>query len=571
MSQATSSSADGKFVVAAINPDSLAPRAEALLAKSVTAADMTTFLAEVNAVNVDFQELMAGLTRGKDEDTSDEDAKNAYLDFVGRVLPELARLGDLLNRKLLAVPGYEPPADLAGTWVDMRDAVELFRQENLPLLAEEAALGQRYGEIAGSLRIELDGEVLTLGQAQSRLESPDRALRERAYRAIVAGRKALFADLDEVFSRLMTVRNQMARNVGLPDYRSLAWRQLKRREYTPADTLRMHEAVEREVVPRLREVYARRARLLGLERLRPWDLTCDVRGREALEPFESVRELEEGLSRMFHALDPELAAGFELLRDGWMDLEPRPTKVPGLGYQNYFPRSRRPYVYWSAVGTDDDLLTMRHEAGHAFHSVLTQNEWPYLWHFAQRPEMNELASQAMELLTLPYLTREKGGFYDEQDAARSQAALLVRALALMVQASKVDAIQHFVYTHPAEDGPPIAEIDAEWARLGERFDVGVDYTGFEEATAKGWQIIHVFLFPFYYIEYAMAYLGALQVWENARRDAPKALADYKAALSLGGTRPLDELYESAGVSFRFDRATIAHLAALAVEALGDEA
>lgn len=571
MSQATSSSADGKFVVAAINPDSLAPRGEALLAKSVTAADMPAFLTEVNEVSVDFRELMAGLTRAKDEDTADEDAKNAYLDFVGRVLPELVRLDDLLNRKLLAVPGYEPPPELAGTWVDMRDAVELFRQENLPLMAEEAALGQRYGEIAGGLRIELDGEVLTLGQAQSKLESPDRALRERAYRAIVAGRTALFADLDVLFSRLMTVRNQTARNVGLPDYRALAWRQLKRREYTPEDTLRMHEAVEREVVPRLREVYARRARLLGLERLRPWDLACDVRGREALEPFESVRELEEGLSRMFHALDPELAAGFELLRDGWMDLEPRPTKVPGLGYQNYFPRSRRPYVYWSAVGTDDDLLTMRHEAGHAFHSVLTQNEWPYLWHFAQRPEMNELASQAMELLTLPYLTREKGGFYDEQDAARSQAALLVRALALMVQASKVDAIQHFVYTHPAEDGPPIAEIDAEWARLGERFDVGVDYTGFEEATAKGWQIIHVFLFPFYYIEYAMAYLGALQVWENARRDAPKALADYKAALSLGGTRPLDELYETAGVSFRFDQATIAHLAESAVEALGEEA
>lgn len=561
----------GKFVVADIDPDSLGPRVASLVGRPVTAADMPGLIADADAVMVDAQELSAGLTRAKDEDTADEAAKAAYLDYVGRVVPELERVSDQLNRKLLAVPGYAPPPELDGPWAEMRTQVELFREENLPLAAEEAALGQRYGEVTGSLRVHLDGEVLTLGQAQAKLESPDRDLRERAYRAIVAGRQERFAQLDEVFEKLVPLRNEMARNAGLPDYRALRWRQANRREYTPEDALEMHAAVEREVVPRLRRVHERRARYLGLERLRPWDLDCDVHGREPLKPFETVGELEEGLARMFHALDPELGDAFELLRGGWMDLEPRPTKVPGLGYQNYFPRSRRPYVYWSAVGTDDDLLTMRHEAGHAFHAVLTQDRWPLLWHFSQRPEMNELASQAMELLTLPYLVKERGGFYSPADAARSQAALMVRALRLLVQASRVDAIQHFVYTHENPDGPSIAEIDAEWLRLGERFDVGVDFTGFEGAQAKGWQIIHVFLFPFYYLEYAMAYLGALQVWENALRDAPAALADYKAALALGGTRPLNELYEVAGVSFRFDQATIGRLADLALEALGEEA
>ena len=562
------SSTVSKFVVADIDPDSFVPRMLALLDEEVTAADMPAFLVKVDAVFVDFGELVAGLVRAKDEDTADEDAKNAFLDVVSRVMPEVERVADQLNRKLLAVPGYEPPDDLAGAWADMRDAVLLFREENLELAAEEAALGQRYGEVTGALRVHLDGEVLTLGQAQAKLEGPDRDLRERAYRAIVAGRQALNADLDKVFARLVPLRSEMARNAGLPDYRALAWRNAKRREYTPEDTLRMHEAVAREVVPRLRRVYARRANYLGLERLRPWDLDCDVRGREPLRPFETVAELEEGLARMFQALDPELAAGYELLRGGWMDLEPRPTKVPGLGYQNYFPRSRRPYVYWSAVGTDDDLLTMRHEAGHAFHSVLTQDRWPLQWHFSHRPEMNELASQAMELLTLPFLTRERGGFYGEEDAQRSQAALLVRALTLLVRAMQVDALQHIVYTH---EGVTTAEIDAHWLEQLERFDVGVDYSGFEDSAAKGWQIIHVYLFPFYYIEYAMAYLGALQVWENARQDAQKALRLYKSALALGGTRPLNELYEAAGVGFKFDQETIARLADLAVEALGDEA
>lgn len=561
----------GRFKVADIDPDSLVPRITALLARPVTAATLPDLQAEVDAVIVDAHELVAGLTRAKDEDTTDGAAKAAYLDFVSRVLPELNRVEDEYNRKLLAVPGFTPPSDLAGAWADMRDEVELFREENLPLQAEEAALGQRYGEVAGALRVELDGATLTLGRAQAKLESPDRALRERAYRAIQAGRKAVHADLDEVFMRLVPLRRAVARNAGLPDYRAYAWRSAGRREYTPSDVLRMHEAVEREVVPRLRAVYERRARYLGLARLRPWDLACDVAGREPLAPFGSVAELEEGLGRMFRELDPELAQGYELLRGGWMDLEPRPSKVPGLGYQNYFPRSRRPYIYWSAVGTDDDLLTMRHEAGHAFHSFLTQERWPLQLHFCRRPEMNELASQAMEFLTLPHLERERGGFYSPEDARRSQAALLVRALSLLVRTCMVDALQHFVYTYEGEGGPSVAEVDAQWRRLLARFDLGIDYSGVEDGQEKGWQIIHVFLFPFYYIEYAMAYLGAMQVWENAQRDAPAALAAYKAALALGGTRPLDELYAAAGARFDFGGDTIARLCDLALEALGDEA
>ncbi|MBX3141353.1 MAG: M3 family oligoendopeptidase [Trueperaceae bacterium] len=560
-----------KFVVAPIDPSDLVARARALLDAPVTAATMPGFVRDVNEVSVDFSELEAGLTRAMDEDTADEAAKAAYLDFVTNHVPELTTLKTALERKQLAVVDYSPPADLAGHWADMRVNVELFREENLPLEAEIATLTQAHGEVSGSLRVELDGETLTLGQALAKLESPDRELRERAYHAIEAGREAIRPRLDEIFAKLMPLRKRIARGAGLADYREYAWLMAKRREYTPQDALTMHESVAKEVVPRLRSVYERRARLLGLERLRPWDLDCDVHGREALAPFTSVAELEEGLARMFSALDGELAQAYDLLRGGWMDLEPRPSKVPGLGYQNYFPRSQRPYVYWSAVGTDDDLLTMRHEAGHAFHSVLTQARWPLLAHRSERPEMCELASQAMELLTLPYLTRDKGGFYSQEDAARSQAALLVRALSLLVSASKVDAIQHFVYTHPSETGPTIAEIDAQWRRLDERFDTGMDMTGFDRLRSKGWHIIHLFHYPFYYLEYAMAYLGALQVWRNALQDAPRALGQYKAALALGGTRPLDELYEAAGIRFAFDERTVASLSQLAVDALGDEA
>lgn len=560
-----------KFVPLPIDPLELVARAKALLEEPVSAETMPAFVAAVNEVSVDFSELYASRMRANDEDTADEAAKQSYLDFLTNHVPELAGLGAALSRKQLEVADYVPPADLADHWADMRVDVELFREENLPLEAEVASLAQAHSEVSGSLRVELDGETLTLGQAGAKLESPDRGLRERAYRAMEAGREATRPRLDEIFAQMLPLRRRIALNAGLPDYRAYAWRKAKRREYTPEDVLAMHDSVAKEVVPRLRAVYERRARLLGLERLRPWDLDCDVHGRDPLAPFQTVDELVEGMARMYSALDPELAGAFDLLRDGWMDLEPRQTKVPGLGYANYFPRSKRPYIYWSAVGTDDDVLTMRHEGGHAFHALLTQNRWPYLAHMSERPEMCELASQAMELLTLPYLAREAGGFYSPEDAGRSQAALLVRALSLLVSASRVDAIQHFIYTHPSETGPTIAEIDAQWRRLGERFDLGMDMTGFDRQLSKGWHIIHVFHYPFYYIEYAMAYLGALQVWRNAMQDAPRALRQYKEALALGGTRPLDELYEVAGIRFAFDRSTVAGLSQLAFDALGDEA
>ena len=216
---------------------------------------------------------------------------------------------------------------------------------------------------------------------------------------------------------------------------------------------------------------------------------------------------------------------------------------------------------------------MRHEMGHALHTLLTQARWPLLVQHMERAEMDELASQALELLSLPYLEKSAGGFYDPEDAQRSRSTLLVRVLELLVWACRLDAIQHWIYTHEGlrdGSGPTPAQIDAQWASLAERFSVGVDISGFESERSRDWQYFHVFQVPFYYLEYAIAYLGALQVWERARVDQEGALADYLEALSLGATRPLDELYRVAGVSFDVGRDMVARLTDLVVRELGDE-
>ncbi|HET8984464.1 MAG TPA: M3 family metallopeptidase, partial [Trueperaceae bacterium] len=416
--------------------DEFVSRITQLLHTEVTAEGMDEFLVATDEVGRDFGEAMAALSRAKDEDTADEAAKEAYLEFVTQVYPRVAPLIDEMNKKLLAVPGYRPPPELLTTWNAMEDDVAPYSAANVDLLAQEAAYGQEFGEITGSLRIELDGRQLSYSEAVALLEETDRDLRERVYRAIDAARAVHRPRLDELFSNLLALRQQVARNAGSSTYREHVWRELHRHDYTPDDTLTMHASVEAEVVPRLRELTAKRAAKLGQSTLKPWDLDVDALGRAPLTPFETVDELVDGMKRMLTELDPELAAQFELLDGGWMNLEPSPNKVPGLGYQSYFPRSRRPYIYYSVVGTNDDLLTLIHEAGHAFHTISTQDAWPLTSHMSSRAEMNELASQGLELLTLPYLTSDRGGFYDAADARRAQAALLVRALQLLVASSR---------------------------------------------------------------------------------------------------------------------------------------
>lgn len=552
----------------------LPERAEALLAQEVSAATVMAFLNRSDELQRDLWEAYARLSRAKDENTADEQAAAQFLDFVTGVLPQMQVLGDQISRKLLAIADFEPPAELENAWADMRDGVELFRDENVPLLAELEELGQRYDQITGSLVIVVDGEGLTYEAAAAKLEDPDRELRKRVYVAIDEAREAQRAQLNELFSEMLALRHQIALNAGLSDFREYAWKRFHRRDYTPSHSLAMHDAVAEVVVPRLREVYERRKRTMGVDRLRPYDTRPDVRGRPPLKPFTTVAELEEGLVRLFTAVGPQVGGGFERLRDGWMDIEARPGKVPGLGYQSYFARTKMPYIYMSAVGTDDDVLTMRHEMGHALHTLVSQERWPFLSQMSDRAEMNELASQALEFLTLPYLERSKGGFYTAEDAARSRASLLVRALELLVWACRLDAIQHWIYTHPGlttGTGPTPADIDEQWLAIAEKFDVGVDYEGLEQGLSRGWQYYHLFQVPFYYLEYAIAYLGALQVWERSRTDQAGALADYLEALSLGGTKSLDELYRAAGISFNFDREMIARVTDLVVEELGDEA
>ena len=361
---------------------------------------------------------------------------------------------------------------------------------------------------------------------------------------------------EEIFDELIKLRGQIAKNAGFDNYRDYAFRQKCRFDYAPADCVKFHDAIENVVMPAVREIQADRRRQLGLEKLRPWDLAVDPNNRPPLKPFAQVGEMVERTQKIFNHLDGELAAGFRQMQDlKLLDLDNRKGKAPG-GYQSTLSEARVPFIFMNAIGVQRDVETILHEAGHAFHAQATRGEDLYAYRGAPI-EFCEVASMAMELLGNEFLEE----FYAATEANRARKTHLEGIIGFFPWMAVVDAFQHWIYTHP---GHTRAERKAAYLRLMDRFGGDVDYASYEDVRAYSWhRQLHIFLHPFYYVEYGIAQLGALQVWANSRRDKAKALADYKTALALGGSRPLPELFHAAGCSFTFDAQTIKPLIELA--------
>ena len=403
----------------------------------------------------------------------------------------------------------------------------------MPILSELMKLGNQFEKIMGGLNIDWNGTPETIPQARLHWQSQDRAEREKAWRLVMAAYLAQREKLNDLYLQMLGQRRQVAKNAGLADFRAYKWQELARFDYTPADCVTFHDAIEHEVVPLARKIYAEQADKLGLNTLRPWDTDVDPQG-EPLRPFKEVADLEAGCFRIFNQVDPELAAHFAVMRDGYLDLPSRANKAGG-GYCEAFPVTGKPYIFMNAVGTHDDVQTLLHEGGHAFHYMESRRN-PLWWNQNGPMEFCEVASMGMELLSAPYLASDRGGFYSEADAARAYADHLRGIVTFLPYMAVVDAFQHWVYVD-APEGVTAADLDAKWCELWDRFMIGIDYAGLQVEKETGWhRKLHIFTDPFYYVEYGLAQLGALQVWRNALRDQRKAVADYRAALALGGTR-----------------------------------
>ena len=530
------------------------PYFQDLIDQSLSNDIVDRWLADWSRVAKTVQEAYARLHLATTLDTADAAAERRYHVFMEQVFPPMKAAEQTLKQKLLD-SGLEP-AGFEIPLRNMRAEASLFREANLPLLVDDQKLGLQYNKIVGGQTVQWEGQELTLQQIRPIAQSDDRAVRERVWRLAAARWLVDREALNELWTQMMPRRQQIARNAGCADYREYRWRDLLRFDYTPADASTFHRAIEEVVVPAATRLYQAARQRLQVDRVRPWD--CDV-DRDPLnfptpKPFQTTAELANKAGRIFQHVDPQLGEYYATLqREGLLDLENRRGKAPGA-FCTTFMIAQRPFIFANSVGVRGDVRTVLHESGHAFHDF-EMTHLPYIQQMDIGMEIAEVASMSMELLAAPYLTEEFGGFYNEDDAAREHAEHLERIILFWPYMAVVDAFQHWAYTHPEGNDP--AACDAEWTELQQRFMPGVDWDGLEAEMMTGWhRKQHIFRSPFYYVEYGLAQLGAVQVWRNALRDQTGAVAAYRRALALGNTRSLPELYAAAGAKFSFQADTL---------------
>jgi len=537
------------------------PYFQGLAARPLSADNVSQWLLDWTQLSDRIDETKTRLYVASTCHTSDKAIQERQEKYLTDVIPLVLLAEQQLKEKLLN--SRLAPSEFEVPLRKMRAQAELYRQANLPLLTEVAKLIPEYDQIVGAQTVEWEGVQVPLKRLDPILLETDRSRRERAWRKMAERQIADRAAIVALWNRLLAARRQIAANAGLADYRAYRWREMLRFDYTPDDTKTYVQAVEAVVVPVMGRLAETRRRQLGLDTLRPWDIGVwgtgvDPLGRPPLKPFATIQELVSKAATIFQQLDPQLGGYFEIMRqEGLLDLSNREGKAPGAYSLNYMA-SRQPFIFGNSVGVADDVTMLMHEAGHCFHSF----ESAHLPYFQQRQEEQipaefaEVASLGMELLTLPYLAAEKGGFYSSADHARQQADHLIGMLGVWTVMAVREAFQHWVYDNPdaASDG---MQCDAKWAELIERFSPAVDWTGLEAEKAAGWRsTAHILQSPFDNIEYAVAQLGAVQVWANAMHDPKGALARYRQALALGGSATLPQLYEAAGAKFAFDAETL---------------
>ena len=488
------------------NWNTAAPYFTALAAEELTADGVGDWLLRWSDLEKVLGEAGATAGRAKSEDTTDEAAEAAYLNFVQNIVPKWTVAAQALKTKMLDVPGYAPPPEHRQFLRRLRNDADLFRAANVPIQAQLQTLASDYDKRTGPMTVTLGGKELTLPQAEQLGLETDRAVREEAWRAVQNRWLESRKDLDALYLQMLPLRRQLAKNAGLADYRAYMWRALRRFDYTPEDSLAFGQAIEAEVVPLAQKILETRRQTLGVKTLRPWDLNVDPEGRSPLRPFADVAALEAGTAQIFAQVDPELGREFEKIRHGFLDLDSRKGKAPG-GYCAFFPKTGLPYIFMNAVGTESDIRTLLHEGGHAFHGLASSAAQPLLWNRGAPMEFNEVASMAMELLALPYLGKESGGFYTPEDAARARREQWEKIVLFLPYMAVVDGFQHWVYAEAPENATA-ADMDAQWDRLWTRFMGSVDWSGLEAERVSGWhRKLHIFTVPFYYVEYGLAQLG----------------------------------------------------------------
>ena len=547
--------------------EDLAPYYGDLEQESISKENIENWMARWTTISEIQDELYNRAYVATSVNTADEEAEKRFDAYMEEIYPNVMEAEQRLKKKFIAsgltVAGFEIPMR------NMRAQAELFREENIPLRVEEEKLANHFDKITGAQTVQWKGAEKTVRQMEVVLRDRNPQTRLEGWKTMADRQLEDRKAINDLWIQLMELREKIAANAGVPSFREFRWKELLRFDYSIADCKTFQHAIEKAVVPIANRLAARRKKALGLDRLRYCDTLVDLADAEPLKPFSDVDELKRGAKAIFSKVHPQFGAYFSQMEDeGYLDLENRKNKAAGA-YCTDFAYTKRPFVFANAVGIHDDVQSVLHEGGHAFHSF-ESFKLPYFQQRAESAipiEFAEVASMGMEFLSLRYLSKKHGGLYSDSEAARAQSEHLEQSLLFWPYMAMVDAFQHWAYENPQAGKDPDA-CDEKWSALEDRFRPYIDWSGYEDVKMTGWhRKPHIHQIPFYYVEYGLAQLGAAQIWLHAAQDEKSAVAMYQNALSLGGTVSLPGLFAAAGIKFSFEEQTLRQAAERMEEAI----
>lgn len=522
-----------------------------------TVADLEQWLKDKSELEAALEEDFAWRYIKMTCDTNNEALVQSFQYFATEIEPKIAPINNELNIKLVNHELVDE-LDQDKYFVYLRaikKALEIYREENIPLFTKLQVSQQKFQAISGAMSVVINDQEYTLEQAATFLKDVNREVRQQAWEAIQQRRLVNKDELNVLFDELITLRHEVSLNAGFENYRDYMFQALGRFDYTPKDCYKFAEAIEKEVVPILKEQADKRAEDLGISPLKPWDMDVSTSGKPALKPFTSGEELVDKTISCFERIDPKLGQMLATMKANKLfDVESRKGKAPG-GYNYPLAETGAPFIFMNSANTLRDLTTMVHEGGHAVHTFLTADL--ELNDFKHCPsEVAELASMSMELITMD----QWDVYFDkEEDLIRAKREQLIDVLKTLPWVAGIDQFQHWIYTNPGHNA---AERETAFKQIYSRFGAGfTDWEGLDASYGNLWQKqLHLFEVPFYYIEYAIAQLGAIAIYKNYKEDPAKALKQYLDALALGYTKPMNEIYETAGIKFDFSVDYVAELA-----------
>ncbi len=498
-------------------------------------------------------------------DTSDKKLAQDFSFWIKEISPKVAPYSHQLNKKVYDSP-FLKDLDTDKYFIYLRGlkkSIEIYREENIPLFVEMETKQQEYGAIAAKMSVEIDGESMTMQKAAQFLKDTNRLKRESVFKTINQRRLQDVEALDNLFDDLIALRQKIAKNCGFDNYRDYKFAAMGRFDYTPEDCYDFHDAIAKEIVPIIESFDLSKKQKLKLENYKPWDTGVDPDGNAPLKPFDGGQQLIDKSIKSFSRLRPYYGECLEIMKEmKHLDLESKKGKAPG-GFNYPLYEIGVPFIYMNAVGSQRDLVTMVHEGGHAIHSFLSRDL--DLCDFKSVPsEVAELASMSMELISMDSWDE----FYsDEKELQRAKKEQMQKVLEGLPWIAAIDKFQHWIYTtdHTAD------QRRQEWKNIMSQLNSSViDWQGHEDALYNLWQKqLHLYEVPFYYIEYGMAQLGAIAMWRSYKQLGQEALDNYDAALKLGYTKSIGDLYKTAGIEFNFSQEYVNELADFIKKELAD--